>query len=64
MTTGMNDVENEVVLVADASVVACGAYSAPLLRSVGVDLPIDPGKGYSAIFRLLETPGGAVGWFD
>ncbi|MBC7601806.1 MAG: D-amino acid dehydrogenase [Ramlibacter sp.] len=37
---------------ADAIVVACGSYSAPLLRQVGVDLPIYPGKGYSATFRL------------
>jgi D-amino-acid dehydrogenase len=33
-------------------VVACGSYSAPLLRQVGVDLPIYPGKGYSATFKL------------
>ena len=39
---------------ADAVVVACGSYSAPLLRSVGVDLPIYPGKGYSATFPLLR----------
>ncbi|MES3001635.1 MAG: D-amino acid dehydrogenase [Pseudomonadota bacterium] len=42
-------------LHADAVVVACGSYSAPLLRTVGVDLPIYPGKGYSATFRL-EKP--------
>jgi D-amino-acid dehydrogenase len=36
----------------DAVVVACGSYSAPLLRTVGVDLPIYPGKGYSATFAL------------
>lgn len=42
---------------ADAVVVACGAYSAPLLRSVGVDLPIYPGKGYSATFPLLRPEG-------
>jgi D-amino-acid dehydrogenase len=41
-------------LRADAVVVACGSYSAPLLRTVGVDLPIYPGKGYSATFRLLR----------
>ncbi|MDB5884357.1 MAG: D-amino-acid dehydrogenase [Polaromonas sp.] len=45
-------------LKADAVVVACGSYSAPLLRTVGVDLPIYPGKGYSATFRLLK-PGRA-----
>lgn len=41
-------------LVADAVVVACGTWSAPLLRTVGVDLPIYPGKGYSATFRLKK----------
>jgi D-amino-acid dehydrogenase len=43
-----------VLLKADAFVVACGSYSAPLLRTVGVDLPIYPGKGYSATFKLLK----------
>lgn len=41
-------------LQADQVVVACGSYSAPLLRTAGVDLPIYPGKGYSATFRLLK----------
>ena len=41
-------------LEADLFVVACGSYSAPLLRSVGVDLPIYPGKGYSATLPLLQ----------
>ena len=41
-------------LTADAFVVACGSYSAPLLRGVGVDLPIYPGKGYSASFKMLK----------
>ncbi|NMM81799.1 amino acid dehydrogenase [Acidovorax sp. SRB_14] len=44
-------------LKADAVVVACGSYSAPLLRRVGVDLPIYPGKGYSATFPLLRPEG-------
>jgi D-amino-acid dehydrogenase len=35
-------------------VVACGSYSAPLLRQVAVDLPIYPGKGYSATFKLKK----------
>ena len=39
---------------ADHVVVACGSYSTPLLRSVGVDLPIYPGKGYSATFDILK----------
>jgi D-amino-acid dehydrogenase len=41
-------------LTADDVVVACGSYSAPLLRQVGVDLPIYPGKGYSATFKLKK----------
>jgi D-amino-acid dehydrogenase len=41
-------------LSADHVVVACGSYSAPLLRQVGVDLPIYPGKGYSATFKLKK----------
>jgi D-amino-acid dehydrogenase len=41
-------------LTADEVVVACGSYSAPLLRGVGVDLPIYPGKGYSATFKLKK----------
>jgi D-amino-acid dehydrogenase len=41
-------------LQADDVVVACGSYSAPLLRGVGVDLPIYPGKGYSATFKLKD----------
>jgi len=45
---------NDVDLKADAVVVACGSWSAPLLRSVGVDLPIYPGKGYSATLPLLR----------
>ena len=43
------------VLRADQVVVACGSFSAPLLRSVGVDLPIYPGKGYSATFKILNA---------
>jgi len=46
--------QTDFILKGDAIVVACGSYSAPLLRSVGVDLPIYPGKGYSATFPLLR----------
>ncbi|ABE42113.1 D-amino acid dehydrogenase [Polaromonas sp. JS666] len=46
--------ENIVRLKADEVVAACGSYTAPLLRTVGVDLPIYPGKGYSATFKLLK----------
>jgi D-amino-acid dehydrogenase len=52
--TGSKEHKSEVLLKADAIVVACGSYSAPLLRTVGVDLPIYPGKGYSATFKLLK----------
>ncbi|MBN9409881.1 MAG: D-amino acid dehydrogenase [Burkholderiales bacterium] len=41
-------------MTADAFVVACGSWSAPLLRTAGVGLPIYPGKGYSATLRLLQ----------
>ena len=41
-------------LKADSIVVAAGSYTAPLLRSVGVNLPIYPGKGYSATFKILK----------
>jgi D-amino-acid dehydrogenase len=44
----------ERTLRADAFVAACGAWTAPLLRTVGVDLPIYPGKGYSATFPILR----------
>ena len=41
-------------LHADHFVVAMGSYTAPLLRTVGVNLPIYPGKGYSATFKILK----------
>ena len=55
---GVNKHKNEASQVknlsADAYVVACGSYTAPLLRRVGVDVPIYPGKGYSATFKILK----------
>lgn len=42
------------LLQADAYVVACGSYSTALLRSVGVRVPIYPGKGYSATLALRD----------
>ena len=41
--------------VADRYVVAAGSYSTPLLRRVGVQLPVRPAKGYSVTFD--EQPG-------
>ncbi len=48
-STGMTS-----VLKADAFVVACGSYTTPLLKSVGVNVPIYPGKGYSATLPLMR----------
>jgi D-amino-acid dehydrogenase len=45
---------NSQALQSDAFVVAMGSYTAPLLRSVGLNLPIYPGKGYSATFKILK----------
>ena len=52
--TVLDDALKKQTLMADAYVVACGSYSAPLLRTVGVDVPIYPGKGYSATFKILD----------
>ena len=41
-------------LKADATVVACGSYTAPLLARIGQRVPIYPGKGYSATLPLLR----------
>jgi D-amino-acid dehydrogenase len=41
-------------LRADQFVISMGSYTAPLLRTVGVNLPIYPGKGYSATFKILK----------
>ena len=54
---GQNDSKSPPMLKhlkADHFVLACGSYTAPLLRTVGVDLPIYPGKGYSATFPILR----------
>ncbi len=45
----------EEVLEADAYVVALGSWSAPLLRSVGVDTLIYPAKGYSATLAIRDA---------
>ena len=50
----LNDALKKQTLMAGAYVVACGSYSAPLLRTVGVDVSIYPGKGYSATFKILD----------
>ena len=42
------------ILSADAVVVACGSYTPLLLKPLGVNVPIYPGKGYSATLPLLQ----------
>jgi len=51
---GQSSASNDMRLQGDAIVVACGSWTAPLLRPLGVDLPIYPGKGYSASLRILR----------
>ena len=42
------------VLYADAFVMAMGSFSVPLLKPLGIDLMIYPGKGYSATYQVLD----------
>jgi D-amino-acid dehydrogenase len=42
------------VLRADAFVMAMGSFSVPLLKPLGVDLMIYPGKGYSATYTVTD----------
>jgi D-amino-acid dehydrogenase len=42
------------VLRADAFVMAMGSFSVPLLKPLGIDLMIYPGKGYSATYRITN----------
>lgn len=46
------------VLRADAFVLAMGSFSVPLVKPLGIDLMIYPGKGYSATFPII-TPAAA-----
>jgi D-amino-acid dehydrogenase len=50
----------EQALRADAYVAALGAYTAPLLRHIGVCLNIYPAKGYSATLRLKHPERASV----
>jgi D-amino-acid dehydrogenase len=43
-------------LKADQYLVAAGSESAPLLRRIGVDLPVRPAKGYSVTFDTRHAP--------
>ncbi len=41
-------------LYADAFVMAMGSFSVPILKPLGIDLMIYPGKGYSATYPILN----------
>ncbi len=42
------------VLHADAFVLAMGSFSVPLVKPLGIDLMIYPGKGYSATYPVID----------
>jgi D-amino-acid dehydrogenase len=42
------------VLRADAFVMAMGSFSVPLVKPLGIDLMIYPGKGYSATYKVID----------
>ena len=42
------------VLRADAFVLAMGSFSVPLVKPLGIDLMIYPGKGYSATYKVIK----------
>jgi len=42
------------VLHADAFVMAMGSFSQPLLKPLGIDLMVYPGKGYSATYKVTN----------
>lgn len=42
-------------LHADAFVMAMGSFSVPILKPLGIDLMIYPGKGYSATYPILNS---------
>jgi D-amino-acid dehydrogenase len=43
------------VLRADAFVVAMGSFSTTLLKPLGIDLMVYPGKGYSATYQVTDS---------
>jgi D-amino-acid dehydrogenase len=56
--TGVEVIDGEgrhKVLHADAFVVAMGSFSEQLLKPVGIDLMIYPGKGYSATYQVTDA---------
>ena len=45
---------------ADMVVLAAGAWTTPLARSIGISLPMEPGKGYSFSVRPTVVPSHAI----
>lgn len=50
----------KVLLRADRYVIALGSYSRPLAKSIGLDLPVYPVKGYSLTVPLLDADAAPV----
>jgi D-amino-acid dehydrogenase len=51
--------------VADTYVIAAGSYSTPLLRTVGVSIPVQPVKGYSITYDVPSgQPSLSIGVLD
>jgi D-amino-acid dehydrogenase len=48
------------VLRADAFIVAMGSFSVPLLKPLGIDLMVYPGKGYSATYAVTNPEAAPV----
>jgi D-amino-acid dehydrogenase len=44
-------------LVSERYIVCAGAFSTPLLRSTGIDVPVEPAKGYSLTLDLVSNEG-------
>jgi len=49
----LNSSESQEIAI-DACVVAMGSYSARLLQSVGLRIPVYPAKGYSATMQIID----------
>jgi D-amino-acid dehydrogenase len=47
-------------LAADTVVVAAGSWSTPVLRSIGIGIPMEPGKGYSFSIQPTVMPAHAI----
>jgi D-amino-acid dehydrogenase len=50
----INEAGRHEVLHADIFVMAMGSFSVPILKPLGVDLMVYPGKGYSATYKVIN----------